>query len=300
MRVNMRQNFQTEFKAWSSDFIIEIINGSENPDKIVREIKTLLSEYEQSFSRFLQGSQLTALNNQDAITLTPLWETVLKEAEAISKTLSPAYFNPHVNLAAHGYNRSIEKLGKNAAIQTDKNALLPYPKGLIKKQNKLQLKSHSTLDFGSFLKGYVSQQIADQYADACQGLIVNFGGDLTVRGQDEEKSEFEIGIFNPVTKEDHWVKLNQASLCTSGIYKRRWLQDNQEKHHILNPHLNNQSDSDYVSISFWGQNGALCDAMATAAFNAPVSEWNKWRSKQADINYLAIDKQGHVISSDFK
>jgi thiamine biosynthesis lipoprotein ApbE len=31
----------------------------------------------------------------------------------------------------------------------------------------------------------------------CQGLVVNFGGDLTVRGRDLNQNDFEIGIFNP-------------------------------------------------------------------------------------------------------
>jgi thiamine biosynthesis lipoprotein len=294
----MNDTYQTQFKTWSCDFILEIIEGTQNPSEIVAAIKATLDEYEHAFSRFLPNSDLSRLNTGATITHSPLWQVVLAEATNLSQTIGPEYFNPHVNLASHGYKASIEALPQQTEANPLTGHLTAFPEGLLVKDETLTLTPGCTLDWGSFLKGFVSAHIADQYANTATGLIINFGGDMSLRGHEADGSAFKIGIHNPITNTEHWVELQNQSLCTSGTYKRTWHNARGHVHHILDPKTNANSQSDFVSISFWGSDAALCDALATAAFNAPTAQWDKWRKAAPDLHYLAIKTSGQVIRSD--
>jgi thiamine biosynthesis lipoprotein len=293
----MSDLYQTEFKAWSCDFMLEIVALQGAPAPIVQAIKKTLAQYEQAFSRFLPNSDLAKLNAGETIPLSPLWKKIIHQAETLSKTIGTETFNPHVNLAAQGYNVSIEKLTARTQAPANAQTLLPFPDGLIIENETIKLKPNHCLDFGSFLKGFVSAELAQQFAPQCDGVIINFGGDMTVLGNDETKRPFQIGIYNPVTKQDHHITLKNQSLCTSGTYKRVWETQTGTRHHILDPQKNNNHPSPFVSISFWGRDAALCDALATAAFNATPQQWEQWRAAHPDLNYLAIHKTGTLITS---
>jgi thiamine biosynthesis lipoprotein ApbE len=57
------------------------------------------------------------------------------------------------------------------------------------------------------------------------------------------------------------------------------------------------SQSEFISISFFGKEAALCDALATAAFNAQVSVWDEWVQTFPTLQYAAITKSGSFVTS---
>ncbi len=288
--------FEKHFQAWSCTFSLELIESNCDSEHIVAEIKDHLDTYEKTFSRFKPESLVSQLNNGKSIIPTPLFESVLSVATDLSKKLDNSCFNPHIDLEAYGYSQSIET--QNFTKANPKLSPLPkFPEGLERQGNKLQLKPGSCIDFGSFLKGYLSEQIAEKYKNCARGIIVNFGGDISVRGRDVHSKNFDMGIFNPITHQDEIILLNNQSLSTSGTYKRRWHIEGEDHHHILDPKTHTSSESEFVSISFWGSNGALCDALATASFNTNSETWESWKNKFKSIEYLAIKPSGGVISS---
>ena len=298
MRVKNKPLVTVTFNTWNCEFLLEIINSKRAVGEIEAEIKARLFNYEQAFSRFLNYSELGRLNDGQTVDPSPLFVKVLSQAEILAAQINSDYFNPHVDLAAQGYDKSYDELGLKKIEYSVRTVVPEFPSGVHHQDNGLKLTANVKLDFGSFLKGLVSAQIADIYAPDCDGLVVNFGGDLTVRGKDLKTEAFAIGIFNPVLKIDHVIKLKNQSLCTSGSYKRTWTEGSAQKHHITNPVLGTSSNSDYVSISFWGVDGALCDALATAAFNATPEVWKQWQQTLPNLDYLAIHKSGEIITSN--
>jgi len=299
MRVKNKPLVTVTFNTWNCEFLLELINPQRAVGEIEAEIKARLFNYEQAFSRFLNYSELGRLNQGQTVEPSPLFIKVLQQAEALVATIKSDYFNPHVDLAAQGYDTTFDDLGlKKIKYSVTANIKAPeFPSGVHHQDNGLKLSPNVKLDFGSFLKGLVSAQIADIYAPDCDGLVVNFGGDLSVRGKDLEADTFAIGIYNPVLKKDHVVLLKNQSLCTSGSYKRTWTKGTELKHHITNPVLGTSSNSDYVSITFWGLDGAMCDALATAAFNAKPEVWKQWQQALPGVHYLAVHKSGEIITS---
>lgn len=287
----------TRFKAWSCDFIIELIESDLNPVVVEAEIKAQLLADEQRFSRFLPNSTLSQLNQGQTIRPCPRFKHVYQQAKTLAENLQHGGFNPHVNLAGQGYAQSIEKLPNLSAQPKTAPAPLPFPDGVIETAHTLSLKPHTCLDFGSFLKGLVAAEIADRYAPHCRGLIVNFGGDIAVRGQDRQQAAFPLSIYNPVTKADHPLTLQHESLCTSGTYKRQWHHHGKPQHHLTNPHTHRPANTEWVSISFWGPDGALCDALATTAFNATPAQWQQWTNTFNGLQFLAVHQTGTVVSS---
>lgn len=292
----MSNIYKTQFNAWSCEFSIELIESNCEPQKIVSEIQQTLQQYEQTFSRFKDDSILARLNQGETVERNELFDTVLAVATNLSEQLSTAYFNPHVNLRAHGYHQSFEKK-RFQLSQAVQESLPQFPQGIEIQAQNMRLKPGSSIDFGAFLKGYLAEQFAEQYKHCCRGIIINFGGDLCVRGKDVHSNYFQIGIFNPITRQDEVILLKNQSLSTSGTYKRNWSIKGDTKHHILDPSTNTNPTSEFVSISFRGQDGALCDALSTAAFSAPPTVWDEWKAKFPSIEYLAIKKSGGIHTS---
>lgn len=286
---------ENSFKAWSCQCSVEFIEPQFDPETSTDAIKATLKKYEDQFSRFKATSTLAKLNQGKIIERSQCFDEILDVAIKLQEQINHPSFNLHVDLTTEGYDRSFEK-GPTNNVSPDKN-IPQFPRGLTLTSDTMQLAPELKLDFGSFLKGYLAQKLADHYAPQCRGLIINLGGDLTVRGFDTHSPKFAIGIFNPVTHFDESILLQNQSLSTSGTYKRKWTQNGESKHHIVNPSNQRSCVSDFVSISFWGPDGALCDALSTAAFNSCPSTWNTWRKSLKDINYLAIEKNGAITSS---
>lgn len=274
---------------------LEIIKPTSNPEAVLKEIKASLDFYEAQFSRFKSDSLIARLNAGQKVANTLELESLLRLSKALSSA-TQGFFNPHVDLATHGYAESFEthnfsasELGKSVPV---------FPHGLlVHDEEAVQLKPNVALDFGGFLKGYLSQQLVDKYQSTGQGIILNLGGDLSVRGADLNQSAFTIGVYNPVTKSEVPVKLYNHSLSTSGTYKRRWELAGETFHHIIDPSKNQNSDSPLVSVSVSGPSGAHCDAFATALLAMEGAQRESFIKSQPDYDFLMIDQTGQLIST---
>ncbi|MBR0414647.1 MAG: FAD:protein FMN transferase [Clostridia bacterium] len=115
-------------------------------------------------------------------------------------------------------------------------------------------------DFGGIAKGYVADRIVGYLrANGVDRALINLGGTVYSLGQRRT-----IGIRNPFAPlNEHYPEQSVAFLeseeefvVTSGVYE--------QKEHIINPVTGQFVDSDLLSVTVVGKNGAAADAMATA------------------------------------
>lgn len=276
---------------------LELILPNADPVLVLEDIEATLARYEADFSRFQPNSLVSRLNRGESVTTTSELTKLMAIGTELSQ-LTNGLFNPHVNLSSQGYAESFES--QNFRAQTDEVTVLPFPQGLIIEGETITLKPNMVIDFGGFLKGYLSEQLAEKHKSAAQGLIVNLGGDLTVRGSDLKTDSFQIGIVNPVTKTEESVWLKNQSLSTSGSYKRRWHLNGEAQHHLINPTTHRAAETDIVSASVYGSAGAECDAFATALFAATPTQIEAWRQTHTHLNFLTIDTEGNPHFTSWK
>lgn len=294
MRAKTQSLVTETFAAWSCQVAVEFIHPTVDTQPILSDIKKTLASYEATYSRFRASSLISRLSDGETVTVDDAFLKLLTRAQNL-QTQTNGIFSPFIDVSALGYRKSFEQQ-RFFPAQKNLSGVPNSSEKISITADQARLAADTTLDFGGFLKGYVSQVLADKYADVAQGVIINLGGDLTVRGRDLETRDFVIAIYNPITKQDHQVFLHNQTLCTSGTYKRTWHDSTRTYHHIVDPRTGDSSQSDFVSISFWGDDGALCDGLSTAAFSAPVSDWDQW-CQTYNVAYLAIQKDGISFTS---
>jgi thiamine biosynthesis lipoprotein len=124
------------------------------------------------------------------------------------------------------------------------------------------------IDLGGIAKGYAVSHALEILRQAnIKEAVLNFGGSTAILGPAQP-----IGIRNPFLP----VNRNASSesigevfcrdeiIITSGIYEQYFSDQGTIRHHIIDPKTGVSSQSDLISATLIGKNGALLDALATA------------------------------------
>jgi FAD:protein FMN transferase len=101
----------------------------------------------------------------------------------------------------------------------------------------LTLPAGMEIDLGGIGKEYAVDKVFNLLAEHCQcALLVNFGGDLRLRGPRSNGRQWQIG-FEKIKPEQRAQILSMASgaIATSGDSQRYLIQDGIRYSHILNP-----------------------------------------------------------------
>ncbi len=120
--------------------------------------------------------------------------------------------------------------------------------------------NHGRFDPSGLVKGWAIERAARILADdGFVSFCVEAGGDIEVRGANEEGRPWSIGIRNPFDPSTliRRLALQNRGIATSGTYIRG--------KHIYNPHTGGPAD-EIASMTVVGENVYEADRFATAAF----------------------------------
>lgn len=126
------------------------------------------------------------------------------------------------------------------------------------------------LDLGGVAKGYIADR-AGEYLEA-QGVIraiVNLGGNISVIGEKEDNTPWNIGIERPYSDRSEIIgsiKVADQTIVTSGIYERQFVKNGVRYHHVLDPQTGYPAETDLeaVTVTAVKGNSGFCDALSTA------------------------------------
>jgi thiamine biosynthesis lipoprotein len=92
-----------------------------------------------------------------------------------------------------------------------------------------------------------------------RNFFIEAGGDITLRGHNEDGQTWRVGIRNPNNLDEivKVLEISEGSVCTSGTYARG--------EHIYNP-ITGKPALEMSSVTVVGPDVAASDAIATAAF----------------------------------
>lgn len=275
--------------------------NQEMADEIATKTFTTIKEYEQRFSRFLPGSELTTINQSGSGLVSPEFSNVLKRSLELAD-LTGSVFNPLVQVSTIGYEETYTKLSSSVKPLTDHSYSTDL--NLIKfnnTTNELTLGQGQKLDFGGILKGYLAKLLADHIITTypkCAGCIINIGGDIATRGTDEFHETFIFFLYNPITGEEIPVALKDTSLATSGTYSRHWQTDQGVMHHIVDSQSQKNPQQDIVATSIIAKDGALTEALAKLFLIKGSKEATEVVApKKYQYQYLTISSKGDLESN---
>ena len=296
------QEFTYTGKAMGTDFSVSIVSEDETVARTLFESAgSTVHAYEARFSRFLPESELSQLNATRTAIVSPEFLEALLEAERLFE-LTHGVFNPLVQIDRFGYVTSFETLENTTSTPSPEE---PYDidfstTSIDPEVRSVILNEGQKLDFGGFLKGFLAEKIAKELMNSeniVQGVIVNLGGDIHTQGLDAEGAPFLFSIYNPITqKDDFHLPLKDASLATSGIYKRTWMHGDIPTHHILDPSGTHNPDSDIVSASVVHEHGGMTEACAKVFLSLGIEKASQVLEGHS-MRYIIINKNGTLLTN---
>ncbi|MEJ9212828.1 FAD:protein FMN transferase [Bacillus smithii] len=121
------------------------------------------------------------------------------------------------------------------------------------------------LDLGAVAKG-LAIDLARKQLDEFEGYCIDAGGDVFVKGCNENNEPWHIGIRNPKQTDQIIcsLRVSDAAVCTSGSYERR-NKGNKDIHHLIDPvsHLSSHKMLSCTAISPFAM---MADAFSTSVF----------------------------------
>nr|WP_272898818.1 FAD:protein FMN transferase [Paenibacillus sp. MMS18-CY102] len=256
-------------------------------EKSIALAEDWFEEVERLFSRFRRDSELCRINqaNGAPVLVSTLMLDLLQLSEQYRRQTS-GIFSPYVGrqLVEAGYDRSFEQLeqlkeftvdgigDRNGSQARDSNPepinLVPSPLQLDMGMRAVTLEAGVQLDFGGIAKSWATQQLARwlrTHYDISTGLV-NAGGDLEAWHHEHhaEGPRWQLNVDMPLMASDGAIlqRVNNGSMATSGMHRRRWLTQQGAKHHLIHPLTGRPSASDVVQCTVSGENLIDCEIWA--------------------------------------
>ncbi len=257
-------------------------------DSVLFYVDTLLTTYSNN-------SELMRVNLSEPGTLTISndFAYVFKIAHRIWRE-SDGAFDPTVGPLAwqHGFGPQIHfdtiitGFEFFNLLETDSGYLL------IKK------KSNIYLDFGGIAKGYGVDKlawflIAKGYTD----FMIEVGGEVRINGTKPDGKHWKIGIENPFKQDEflYIVSDTSISIATSGIYRQRKKEGDDEVSHIVSVGDEHSLMPDVVLASLMDSSCTYADGWATALVASGCNKAKKIITSNRLENAIIICRDSSVV-----
>ncbi len=275
-------------------------------EDILNGALALCADYENVFSRTLEGSELWNINHR------PADEQTLTVSDDMAAVIEKGLY--YSALSGGAFDITVEPLSSLWDF-TSGEAVIPDGDEIAERAAKVDYRNVSlsgntlsflspdtTLDLGGIAKGYIADMIKEYLEDAgVRSAIINLGGDVLCIGEKPDGSGFKVGLQMPFS--DHsdtfaTVDIKDLSIVGSGVYERNFTVDGKNYHHILNPFTGYPYDNGLIGINVISDTAADGDALATALFSLGKEEGLTLADSLEGIYACFIDEDYNIIYSD--
>ena len=285
------------FRAMGSDAHVVVVGGPDDGATIAR---ARIDELEQRWSRFIADSEISVLNRNAGQFVAVSADTTLLVTRAIEAwRISGGSFDPTVlgALIRAGYDRSFDSLGDERAAGI--SALLLGCTDIEITERGVRLPAGTGFDPGGIGKGLGADLVADEtIAAGAEGVCINLGGDLRVRGRSPEGAGWTIDIEHPSVGEPiARVGVAEGAVATSTTLRRQWKVDGVARHHLIDPATGQPSDSDLTLACVITAHAWAAEVLAKAVLlrgSAHPFELLGGTGAQA----LVVDREGRIDATD--
>lgn len=263
-----------QFKALGTDIEIQVVINDDveflDAKEDVKRIRELYLDFTEIFSRFKNDSELSKINNNLG--------QFMKASQHMQKivSLSLDFHEKTTGLYDPRVLNVLEKVGYADDFKTGIRKLrADFSEKELSFQNKLSddLKLQNDevffgvkMDFSGIAKGYITDQIVEfALSRSWKNFLIDSGGDMFAHGKDEENNVWTVAVEG-IDEKKLIFGLNDMSIATSGIGRRRWEIDGQRIHHIINPKNPENFSFDLKSVSVIAESTAESDVWAKTIF----------------------------------
>ncbi len=252
--------------------LYHIVYESPEGKDLQEDIKEKFNEYTLIFSTYEENSEISKVNRNIDVKLSPEFITCFNRAEEISKITDGAFditCGPLVNAWGFGPEER-EKMTKEKV-----DSLLQftgYQKIKLESRKVVKDDPNMKLDMSAISKGYTCDLIGEFLAKkGCQNYMVEIGGEVVAKGKNEKGNIWTIGISKPdenafFAANDYQAKIHlpDKALATSGNYRNFYVEDGKKYAHTIDPKTGYPVQHSILSSTVFTDNCMTADAFATA------------------------------------
>lgn len=231
-----------------------------------------VAEFESRYSRFIPESLISQINQAAGIS----WVEVDEETNCLFALCHELFFMtrgafdptamPLINL--WNWKATPPVIPTEAAIQAAKQ-LVGWSKVQRRKGGIFLPRPGMSIDFGGIGKEYAADrvtQIAAQHG--IENVLVDFGQDLSMRGNPTSKPAWHIGLEDPAVPGKCWTRLavTDRAVATSGDYLRNFQIGGHRYGHIIDPRSGHPVDNGCRAVSVIAPTCTVAGILSTSAF----------------------------------
>ncbi len=295
-----------EFRAMNTTIQIAAEGEREALEPGFALVRRFVEEAEQRFSRFRDTSELSALNRAAGqwFPASDAMFSLLEEAmEAHQRT--SGLFDPTVlsALKSVGYDRSMDDIRSLDSMPVHFNYAILSPGfdfvELDTARRAVWMPRDMQIDLGGIAKGWIAARASQVLAPFTEAGAVSAGGDMMLFGLPEGSETWQVSLEDPRDMHQVLAVLNvgPGALATSSVTKRRWTQQDQIRHHIIDPRIGVPSTSPWLSVTVYTEKATYAEAFAKALLIAgPQRAWNL-AERVENLQFIAVQKDGRLFGN---
>ena len=242
-------------------------------DNLKKEIEEALHQVDLSLSPFNEQSVISHINNNSDMKTDEMFREVFELSKRVSAATDGAFditVAPLVNAWGFGFKNGSMP---NANAVDSLLKLVGYDKVNINQQGFLtKTDPRVMLDCCAVAKGYGCDVVARLLrSHDVDNFMIEIGGEVVVRGQNERRQSWRIGVSKPIddslrvsTEQQAILSITDRAMATSGNYRNFYYKDGQKYAHTIDPHTGYPVSHTLLSATVLAHDCATADAYATA------------------------------------
>ncbi|MCK5080901.1 MAG: FAD:protein FMN transferase, partial [Candidatus Moranbacteria bacterium] len=215
--------------------------------------------------------------------------------------ISKGYFDPRIleNLKKIGYDRDFRKhhfYFKEKELELFRIEK-PLEKDLKIFPEEKKIIAKREIDTTGIVKGYTVDLVAEFLAEeGFENFIIDAGGDMSIRGLDENGKKWRIGIEG-LNNNAVMLAASDVGLATSGISRKKWTVGEKNVHHLINPKNPSEFSYDLKTVAVIEEKTVEADGRAKSLFLMGRKQGIEFANENK-IKALFLDYKGNVYLSE--
>ena len=280
--------------VWTTEYHITYHSHDNN---LGDSIQLILSNLDKSVSPYNKASLISALNNNTSTRVDAYLKRLFAASAIINRESGGAFdptVMPLVNAWGFGY--------KDGALpsRTQIDSILQFVgmgKVSIHGDSLMKKDPRVMLDFSSIAKGLACDEIGHMFTrNGISDWLVEIGGEVAASGVNKNGTPWQVSVDMPNEEQDGKVShesaltlsLNNATVATSGNYRKWRAEEGNKLSHIIDPHTGESAIGTLLSVTVIADECMHADAWATACMVLGDSATRAMMQHRDDLGVMTI------------
>ena len=291
-----------KFHAMGCEMLVALDHPESGTE--LHQVPKWFEHWEQLFSRFRLDSELSRVNNSSgfSIRVSQEFAEVFELARMVEQRsdglVTPVLLDALINA---GYDRSFDLL----VPKSDGIELHPYEvqSGLYQIEwnavtHTLFLPLGMHLDFGGIVKGWAAQKTVNRLKKYGP-VLMDAAGDIAVSGRRSNGEYWPVGVADPfhLPANLELLRLDTCGVATSGKDRRRWQQNGNWRHHIINPRTSLPVETAVMSATVIAPTSIQAEWAAKTSLILGSHMGLEWLNTNKEVAGLLVQEDGSCLYS---